>query len=1417
LFLFSVVFAAVALLASGLTPSGALLPGRAAAASSAPVADEVLAQLADSGTATFWVTFGPRSDLADAASSPDWVDRGTAVVSTLQSTAAASQADVRSLLEKRRVDFKPFWVANTIRVTAGADVLNEIAEQPGVAGIVADGAYEVPLPKAGAEVADIDAVEWNVNRVRAPEVWDGFGTRGEGAVVANIDTGVQFDHPALVNSYRGNLGDGTFDHDYNWYDPAQICGSPSTAPCDNVGHGTHTMGTMTGDDAGDNQIGVAPGSEWMAAKGCESSSCSFEALLGSAQWVLAPTDLSGANPRPDLRPHVVNNSWGGGPGDPFYREMVQAWVAAGIFPVFSNGNDGGAGCGSVGSPGDYPESYGVGAFDQADNIAEFSGRGPSNIDGSVKPDISAPGVNVRSSVPGGYDVYSGTSMAAPHVAATVALMWSAAPAVVGDVEATRALLDESAVDREDLTCGGEPGNNNIWGEGTLDAFRAVDLAPRGPTGLLSGIVTDADTGEPIAGARVEVAGPSDRRAITGADGTYELRLPVGDYDVEVSAFGYGSATAAATVTEGATTTLDVALQSVPSHTVSGTVVDDDGAPVGGATVRIVGTPLPEVVTGADGGYTIPDVPEGEYEMVVDAGGCLAAQTVTLVVDGDETVDVTLERRSDAAGYTCDHIPAGYVEGDSPLPLSGDDSAVSVGLPFNFWFYGESYDTAHVSTNGFLNFLALDGTYFNSPIPSPGTPNAAVYAFWDDLYLDLGNQVYTATLGEAPDRRFVIEWRDVTFFGDAGSRVSFEIVLHERGDIELHYRGIDGGSDQGGSATIGIENAAGDDALQYAYGEPVLSNDRGIHFDAPDAGFVTGTVTASADGAPLEGARVRALQDGTEVESTSTDGNGVYLLRLPLGTYTVEASYQGEGTEFTTVVIDEPDEPLTVDFALELAAISVAPDTLDLIVPAGETRTRTLTVGNVGDAPLEFEVFEQPVRPVGTAGPNAVPAPNRVPAGYRTTAVEPSQGDGELLLVMDLLPWGSNAMIRSLEANEIGYVQVTSDQLATIDLGQYQSVVISNDQPPSFYANYRAALPRLTAYIEDGGFLWMGAAWGWNGGSLNGSEIPGGATIHEIWQTSNEVIDNDHPTVQGVPDPLVDDAVSHAVFDNVPEGANVIMTGSLDMRPTLIEYALGAGQVLATGQYLEWAVDSGRVTGMILENTVPYVHAFDPVGDVPWLSVSPMSGTVAPGASAELEVTVDTSGLEPGLHRARVLVGSNDPRTPAVQVPVTVLVPQYQVAVDSGSLTPYTDGEGDTWAADRRFTAGGWGYTNGRSSRLVRYRPIGRTDEDLPYQTARNNPSQYRFDDVPNGTYQIELRFAEIDGRRPDRRLADVIAEQTLLLPAHDISGEVGTYNADDHTVTVAVTDGQLNVRLVPRAGSAVPILNGLRVTHLPDL
>ena len=167
-----------------------------------------------------------------------------------------------------------------------------------------------------------------------------------------------------------------------------------------------------------------PGGKWISAKGCEEFDCSEESLLSAGQWILAPTDLNGANPDPSKRPDIVNNSWGAGPGDEFYRDTVTAWRAAGIIPVFSSGNPG-PDCGQGGSPGDFNEVFSAGATDVDDNIADFSGRGPS-VYGKINPDISAPGVDVISSVPGGgYESFSGTSMAAPHTSGTIALLLSA--------------------------------------------------------------------------------------------------------------------------------------------------------------------------------------------------------------------------------------------------------------------------------------------------------------------------------------------------------------------------------------------------------------------------------------------------------------------------------------------------------------------------------------------------------------------------------------------------------------------------------------------------------------------------------------------------------------------------------------------------------------------------------------------------------------------------------------------------------------------------------------------------------------------------------------------------------------------------------------------------------------------------------
>ena len=826
--LLSAMLAVVGMLAS---PASA----QPANGTAAPIDAAVTADLNADGSADFWVVLSGKADLSAASQIKDWTLRGEAVTAALQKTADESQADLRAQLDAAKVEYRPFWISNAIHVANGSAALaNNLAAKAGVARIAADTPVELPKPAPGRVENSINAIEWGIAAVKADQVWSTFGVRGEGIVVANIDTGVDFDHPALVDQYRGNLGGGTFDHNYNWVDPSSVCGSPSLVPCDNNNHGTHTMGTMVGDDGGPNQIGVAPAARWIAAKGCESSSCSNTALLGSGQWIVAPTDLAGQNPRADLRPHIVNNSWGGGGGNFWYLDTVNAWRAAGIFPAFSNGNSGPS-CNTSGSPGDYVNSYSSGAFDINGVIAGFSSRGPGEA-GDIKPNLASPGVNVRSSVNGGgYSAFSGTSMASPHTAGAVALMWSAAAALVGDLAQTSALLNQTALDTSDLTCGGTAADNNVWGEGKLDALAAVTQSPRGPVGTLAGTVTNASNGSPISGAQVQLTGPVNRTATTGADGRYTVTVPVGNYSVTVSAFGFGTFNGSATVTQGATTTLNAPLTPVASHSVSGHVRNSDGAGIAGATVRIDGTPIAPATTDAAGAYSFASVPDGSYTATASATDrCLSGQTLPLVVDANETLDFTLAARSDSFGYTCAVEGSAYVEGTTALALTGDDAAATVALPFAFPFYGGSYTQAHVSTNGNVNFLAQNTAFTNTAIPAPAAPNAAVYPLWDDLVLDASSQVFTRTSGAAPNREFLIEWRNAAFFGATALRVDVEVVLAENGQIVTRYRNLDPaqGRELGNSATVGIENATGTVALQYSFDTAALASGASIRFRPP---------------------------------------------------------------------------------------------------------------------------------------------------------------------------------------------------------------------------------------------------------------------------------------------------------------------------------------------------------------------------------------------------------------------------------------------------------------------------------------------------------------------------------------------------------------------------------------------------------
>jgi subtilisin family serine protease len=331
----------------------------------------------------------------------------------------------------------------------------------------------------------------NIEAVKAPKVWNELKTRGENIVIAGADTGFDYRHPALRKKYRGTQVF-SINHDYNWRDAItkggnRQCPAKSPEPCDDGDHGTHTMGTMVGDDEGENQIGVAPGARWIGCRNMNVGAGTVSTYLDCMEFFIAPYPVGGDSRRdgkPEMAPHIINNSWGcptseGCKGDEFVNS-IRALKAAGIIFVAAAGNEG-PGCGSVGDPPGtyYGDIVSVGALDHRNNtIASFSSRGPSAFNGAVGIDLVAPGNSVRSTVPGGkYESKAGTSMASPHVAGAIALLWSYRPELLGKVDQTLEQLRKTAIPMTStLTCGQYPGANRpntTFGYGALDTYQLL--------------------------------------------------------------------------------------------------------------------------------------------------------------------------------------------------------------------------------------------------------------------------------------------------------------------------------------------------------------------------------------------------------------------------------------------------------------------------------------------------------------------------------------------------------------------------------------------------------------------------------------------------------------------------------------------------------------------------------------------------------------------------------------------------------------------------------------------------------------------------------------------------------------------------------------------------------------------------------
>ena len=455
----------------------------------------------------FIVVMRQQADVSRAKSLKIKEEKGNYVFTALQLVARQTQKKVTEILAKEQATFHSFFVVNAIYTNGDAKLLQLLAKMDEVAYITSNPwtSLDMPADLQNANIPEARAgVEWGIRRINGDEVW-ALGYTGQGVVVGGQDTGYDWQHPAIKQTYRGWNGS-TANHNYNWHDAIHAispvhgdsipnpslnpCGLDSKVPCDDNNHGTHTMGTMVGDDGMGNQIGVAPGARWIAARNMERGYGSPATYIECFEWFLAPTDLNNRNPDPSKAPHVINNSWGCPDFEgcnPSNWALMEAAInnlrAAGVMVVQSAGNSGSS-CGSVNNAAAIFEgAFSVGASQQNDTIAGFSSRGNVTVDGSgrLKPNVVAPGVGIRSAVRGGgYQSWNGTSMAGPHVAGVVALMISANPDLAGQVEKIEDIIEQTAKPMlSNQSCGGRSGSevpNNTYGYGRIDALAAVEKA-----------------------------------------------------------------------------------------------------------------------------------------------------------------------------------------------------------------------------------------------------------------------------------------------------------------------------------------------------------------------------------------------------------------------------------------------------------------------------------------------------------------------------------------------------------------------------------------------------------------------------------------------------------------------------------------------------------------------------------------------------------------------------------------------------------------------------------------------------------------------------------------------------------------------------------------------------------------------------
>jgi hypothetical protein len=1262
-----------------MSPSAAAMAGEVGAAlvdgnalsidTSVKVDRDVLAALASGSRPDVLIHFEGKVDLEAAHRMPGGAMRSAYVFSALTSHADAVQGPARAALqafgrsESNLTDpsgYMNLWLTNSIAVAAiSEDEVETLMRTTGVRSIEIQQVFD-PLPepvRAPEPSQSLFAPIASIARIKAPDVW-ALGFKGAGITVGNTDSGVRHSHEALVNQYRGNLG-GSFNHNHHWFDPYSFSAAPRTTGA----HGTHVMGTSVGDNGGSEQIGVAPEARWIACIGFGGSggSASTAGLIACSQFMVAPTDVGGANPNPALHAHVANNSWGGtlcnGAYDSWYDGAIDGLTAAGIVPVFAMGNASNCSLspnpplGQNSSPSNYGKVFSVGSSsNNTGTYATHSIKGPTvNVSpglpnypdhfgfANLKPQVVAPGVSIRSSTDGGDTAYqssgwTGTSMSAPAVTGLVALMWNAAPCLTSDYATTGSLIMSTANPIPVATGSPSDGPGNIpnqatgWGE--IDALAAVN----------AGINHCAITGGP-------------------------------DPVIQVSPAVVNLSADAGT---SANTTMNV--RNIAGGTLTWTIATAQSA---GSCASPTASPWLSAA---------PAAGSNEAGVIVPVTVSVDASSLAI---GNHTAYLCVSS-NDSGGNTMVEVPVNFVATDpnAPPPFPQPYCAVPITNdvePISRVLFNDINNLSNPAVNGspaHEDFLSVVGTV------APGSTHAmrveghtggnfvthvAAYFDWnrDGTLNGTGESYVIGTITNSNGVDGINATANIAVPpGVTPGPVRMRLVKRYNTAPTGPCQTINWGQAEdytvmvGGSGTIEVTPASMSFTLESG-----ASDSDELSITNTGSGILAWTVDtavpASSGGAGCA-APVAVSWLGVGTTSGSTAAGATSLSQI-----TVNATGLLPGAHDALLCVNSSDSsnprvevPISLTVEGSPPVIDVSEASIDTAVPVGGTDARDLVIGNLGELGLTWSIDE--------AGPEGGEAyvQGRAGAGEGSFAqghdrASGLQAQGPVTHVVAPAPMGGPIAGSFSE----GFDDITTLAGAGWALQNLSAPLGTSGWFQSSGAPFPAHSGAPTSYIAanfnntTGG---TGTISNWlmtpeivlrNGTELRfWTRIPAGSTWPdrlEVRLSTAGPSTNVGATATSVGDfgTVLASVNPDLVVGGFPEvwtefvltisGLPASTSGRIGFR----YFVTSAGPTGANSNFI--GIDSFSVTQP--------TSACDAPTDLPWLSVSPDSGVTAGSGQSTVSVQFDSAGIAVGTHHGNLCINSNDPVTPRVVLPVSMTV------------------------------------------------------------------------------------------------------------------------------------------------------------------